>query len=184
MWSSATTIRGKKVLKSDYQKLKSLFVNILGVETLNLQLIYNELLMLEKSTPTVASVKEQLFAFKAHLHTISCYKEITPDSLRKLKVFPVMDPDTTEKIQFCDGYTEFAIADREHLGDNFRPLIKTLGLTFDEIHALKPLMNWLGLEESYLSRMVRETSQVGDGGHVLNHSLNRDIKTKAYGLCR
>lgn len=154
------------------------------METLNLGLIYNELSKLGESTPIVESVKEQLFDFKDYFHIISDEKTITPGGLKKLKIFPVRNPGTQENIQFCDGNAEFAIADRPQLEDNFRPHIKMLGFTNEEIHYLGPVIKWLGLEERYLSRLVTETSRVGDNGRVLNLSLGRNIQSRAHALCR
>ncbi|KAL7954137.1 hypothetical protein V8C34DRAFT_320194 [Trichoderma compactum] len=185
LWSSATTVRSKKVLESDYKDMKSFFVGFLGVETLNLGLIYTELSKLGESKPTVELVKEQLFAFKDHFHTIRDYKEIKPDGMRKLKIFPIRQPGVQQtNVQFCDGNAEFAIADTRPLEDNFRQKIKTLDITFDELHLLGPIIKWLGLEENYLSRLVTETSNVEDDDRVLNHSLTRTIESRAHALCR
>ncbi|UKZ78366.1 hypothetical protein TrVFT333_006103 [Trichoderma virens FT-333] len=184
LWSCATTIRSKKVLEGDYKEMRSLFVGILGVETLNLGLIYTELSKLGESTPTVELVKEQLFAFRDHLNTIRDYPDVKPDLMRKFKIFPVRQPGINQNIQFCDGNAEFAIADRRPLEDNFRQKIRTLGFTFDEIHALGPVIRWLGLEERYLSRLVTETSKVEESDRVLNYSLSRNIESRARALCR
>ncbi|EHK18343.1 uncharacterized protein TRIVIDRAFT_47475 [Trichoderma virens Gv29-8] len=184
LWSCATTIRSKKVLESDYKEMRSFFVGILGVETLNLGLIYTELSKLGESTPTVELVKEQLFAFRDHLNTIRDYPDVKPDLMRKFKIFPVRQPGINQNIQFCDGNAEFAIADRRPLEDNFRQKIRTLGFTFDEIHALGPVIRWLGLEERYLSRLVTETSKVEESDRVLNYSLSRNIESRARALCR
>lgn len=164
--------------------MKSFFVGILGVETLSLGLIYTELSKLGDSMPTVELVKEQLFAFKDHLHTIKDYKDINRDEMKKFKIFPIRQPGIQQDIQFCDANAEFAIADRRPLEDNFRRKIKTLAFTFDEIHYLSPVIKWLGLEEKYLSHLVTETSKVEDNDRVLNNSLTRNIESRARALCR
>ncbi|KAL6793013.1 hypothetical protein J3E68DRAFT_451446 [Trichoderma sp. SZMC 28012] len=184
LWSSATTVRSKKVLESDYKEMKSFFVGFLGVETLTLGLIYTELSKLGESKPTVELVKEQFFAFKDHFHMIRDYKDIKPDGMKKFKIFPIRQPGAQQNIQFCDGNTEFAIADTLPLEENFRNQIKTLGFTFDELHSLGPVIRWLGLEERYLSRLVTETSKVEDDDRVLNHSLSHNIESRARDLCR
>ncbi|QYS99675.1 hypothetical protein H0G86_006795 [Trichoderma simmonsii] len=184
LWSSATPVLSKKILESDYKGMKSFFVEVLGVDTLNLRLIYNELSKLGESKPTVELVKEQLLAFKAHLHTASNYKDVKPDGMKKFKIFPVREPGTQQYIQFCDGNTEFAVADTVPLGDNFRQKIRTLGFTFDELHSLGPVIKWLGFETRYLSRLVIETSKVEDDDRVLNQALSRKIELKAHALCR
>ncbi|KAL7908107.1 hypothetical protein GGI35DRAFT_469887 [Trichoderma velutinum] len=184
LWSSATTVRSKKVLKSDYKEMKSFFVSILGVETLSLGLIYTELSKLGDSSPTVELVKEQLFAFKDHLHTIRDYQDVNPDEMKTFKIFPIRQPGSQQNIQFCDANAEFAIADRRPLEDNFRRKIKILAFSFDEVHALGPVIKWLGLEERYLSHLVTETSRVEDDDRVLNNSLTRNIESRAHALCR
>ncbi|KAH0527319.1 hypothetical protein TsFJ059_002332 [Trichoderma semiorbis] len=184
LWSSATTVRSKKVLESDYKEMKSFFVEFLRVETLTLGLIYTELSKLGESKPTVELVKEQFFAFKDHFHMISNYKNIKPDEMKKFKIFPIRQPGAQQNIQFCDGNAEFAIADTRPLENNFRNQIKTLGFTFDELHSLGPVIRWLGLEERYLSRLVTETSKVEDDDRVLNHSLSHNIESRARALCR
>ncbi|KAM0261041.1 hypothetical protein ACHAQJ_002480 [Trichoderma viride] len=177
-------MRGKKILENDYEELKPFFVDILGVPTLNLGLIYEELLKLGKSTPAVASVKEQLFAFNDHLHSIKEYKKVTPIGLKNATIFPVRTPGNQQNILVCNGNEDFAIANRIHWDDSLRPLIKTLDFTLDEIHELEPFVKWIGFEERYLSRIVREASDVGDSQLVPSLSLSRDIKIKAHALCR
>ncbi|KAK4077822.1 uncharacterized protein Triagg1_3516 [Trichoderma aggressivum f. europaeum] len=182
LWSSATTVLSKKVLESDYKGMKSFFVEFLGVDTLNLGLIYSELSKLGESKPTVELVKEQLLAFKDHLHTARDYKDVKPEGMKKFKIFPIRNPGDQQNIQFCDGNTEFAIADTVPLGDNFRQKIRTLGFTFDELHSLRPVIKCL--ETRYLSRLVMETSKVEDDDRVLNQALSRKIELKAHALCR
>ncbi|PKK48916.1 hypothetical protein CI102_6559 [Trichoderma harzianum] len=183
LWSNST-IRSKKALESDYNELKMFFVDILGVETLNLGVIYRELSRLGESTPTVELVKEQLFAFKDHLHTIDNYKNISPDEMRKLTIFPVRYPGAQQDVRFCDGNAEFAIADRRPLEESFQQKIKMLGFAFDEVHSLGPVIRWLALEERYLSCLVTETSKVEDDDRVPDHALSHSIESRALALCR
>ncbi|KAL7941030.1 hypothetical protein V8C42DRAFT_335914 [Trichoderma barbatum] len=184
LWSSAMAIRSKKVLESDYADMRSFFVEILGVETLNIGLIYTELSKLAESTTTVELVKEQLFAFRDHFHTIGEYKNVKPDGMKKLKIFPVRQPGVQHNVQLCDGNAEFAIANTIPLEKAFQPKIKTLDFTFDEIHTLGLVFRWLGLEKRYLSHLVTETSRIEDNDRVLNLSLSSKINSRARALCR
>ncbi|KAF4973514.1 hypothetical protein FSARC_211 [Fusarium sarcochroum] len=129
LWSSETEMHGWAILESHYTDLRRFFVELLGVKTLSLELVYNELLQLGSSPDTtINQVKANIWT----LNTFITISSTLPDAakLRNSKILPVKHPQGPETI--CDSTTDFAIVDRMHLGSLFEHRVPTLGFTFDE----------------------------------------------------
>lgn len=180
LWSSATQIRGKVTLNDQYTDMKGFFVDFLGIATLTLQMVYDELK--EKGTSkraTVAQVKETLWAFNSFL---SAERELpSPEPILKGRLFPVYDKG---QVELQSAETTFAIVDRKPLEDAFRDKARLLDFTLDEVRRLKPFFQWADLEPRYLSTTVKEVSALEGGYQVPISSLERDIRRKAHALFR
>ena len=81
IWSTATDIRGKASLATQYPSLREFFVNTLGVRTLNLPMLYDALLSLSPQHTTVAETKGQLWSFNSLLGTDTLTAGQTPSRL-------------------------------------------------------------------------------------------------------
>jgi len=82
------------------------------------------------------------------------------------------------------GRVHFAVIDRKDLEEKFASSVRMLDFTMREAHDLKPLLEWAGLEDRFLSRMVKETRILGSGTKYAVSDPKYDIKNKAHGLLR
>ncbi|KAM5382550.1 hypothetical protein ACJZ2D_002554 [Fusarium nematophilum] len=181
IWSSETDLNGTVTLTEHYEDLKGFFVDFVGVKTLTMDMVYQELIRLGSSPEaTVKLVKSNLWVLNSFIST----SDRLPDTkqLLRRKVFPVRDPGGQVSLQSLA--TDFIIVDRTHLGDIFRPRVRALDFPFDEVRRLAPTLGWLGMETRYLSRMVKEHSRVDGAGRNPLSSPQRRITPKAYALYR
>ncbi|KAI5457847.1 hypothetical protein BGZ63DRAFT_416929 [Mariannaea sp. PMI_226] len=182
LWSSVTEIRGRAVLEHHYESLKSFFVDVLGVQTLSLQLVYEELKLLGGSTSaSVKQVEEKIFVFNSFLKDSDDYGKLDPKELRRKKIFPVKHPNG--EVELCTAEINFAIVDRTHLGEYFGARIKTLNFGFGQLRSLEAFLHWVGLQDRFISGMVRERSHVDESGMRLVPIKDCRIRSKAHAIC-
>jgi hypothetical protein len=104
LWSSTTDIHGKVTLNNHYNDLKDFFIDTLGVNTLTLQMVYNELL--ETSLESIINkTKSKIWSLNALLQTEG--DDFDPDLLLERSVFPIVYLDGTKRL--TSTATEFAI---------------------------------------------------------------------------
>ncbi|KAI1271736.1 hypothetical protein F5Y07DRAFT_382043 [Xylaria sp. FL0933] len=182
IWSSATSIPGKAALNTDWPSLKPLFVSFLGVSTLTLNMVYEELQRKGASENiTISEMKQELWQFNSLLVVSPERPDASP--IVNSRVFPVRLPDgSVELVSAAENC--FSIVDRKALGVKFGQLAKLLDFSFDEVHRLQPLFEWAGLDERRLSVRVTEvTAPVSNDGSLLRES-KLQLKPRAYALCR
>jgi hypothetical protein len=166
-------------LNDHYEELEALFIETLGVQTLTLRMLHNELLQ-AKPHNTVAELKIMIWSFNALLQTDKT--SLDPELLLKAKVFPVRHPNGDTALS--SARTDFAIGDREYLVARFEGKIKILDYTVEEVRHLKPFLEWTKLTTRLLSVTVQESSTVSPGVQQSIGAPKRDLKRKAYALLR
>ncbi|CAF3608899.1 unnamed protein product [Fusarium graminearum] len=173
-----TTIRGKAILDECWEAYESFFVGKLGVRFLTLQMVYDELR--QSSGNNIEETKGAILSLNGLLQTETT--RLDPEPIRQAKVFPVRYPTGT--IVLSSVSVDFAIGDREKLNTMFRDKITLLDFDMEEIRRLGPLIEWLKLQDRYLSNSVEEDSFiVGDLKNPIS-TPNRDLKRKAYHITR
>ncbi|EXJ63403.1 uncharacterized protein A1O5_11452 [Cladophialophora psammophila CBS 110553] len=180
LWASTTTIRGRTTLNDHYEDLKDFFVTVLGVSELSLDMVLDELI--EKGARQ-ASVKEVKDTLRTLALLLSSNTSVA--SSRRIlnsRVFPVRY--SNGKVALRTSTTDFGIVDRQRLGELFARKATLLDFSLDEVRQLKPFFAWSGLENRYLSNMVKEISRVDGGEPDLITDRDRDICWKAGGLFR
>lgn len=181
LWSAPTSIRGKINLSTVYGgELEDFFLNKLGVRKLDVDVVYQELLELDLKEATVDHVKDLLWTMNSQLELDT--PKGSAENLLKRPIIPVRDVGGRVSLQSCN--TEFAIVDRKTLDEIFGRRVKVLDFTTNEVCQLRPFIKWAGLEDRYLSRLVKETSVLNSGVKVPISDLTQDISKKAYGLLR
>ena len=106
----------------------------------------------------------------------------SPRKIPESRVFPVKYADG--QVALRTTKIKFGIVDRRHLGDSFAGKANLLDFSLEEVRLLKPFFAWTGLENRYLSKIVKEISQAEGGEPTLITSRNRSIGQKASGLFR
>ena len=186
LWSSSAEIQGKAVLNDHYEDLKGFFVGKLGVQTLTLQMIYDELRQAhQQHERTVYDIKNVIWSFNSFLLSQTRQQpQLDPQPVLAARVFAVKYPGGEKRLLSATD-NEFAIIDRDYMATGFEDKIKFLDYTLAEVRQLKPFLEWANLESRYLSRSVKEITSVSDGASARNISTpRRDVKRKAYALLR
>lgn len=153
LWSSTTDIKGKVTLNDDYEDLEEFFLDDLGVRTLTLQMVYDELLQTQPEAP-IDDVKTALRSLNALLKTENDRPD--PRPLAKKSIFPVRYANGQTALRTAD--TDFALNDNDSLAEKFQGQIQLLDFSREEILRLKPLLQWVGLANRYLSCVIREST--------------------------
>ncbi|KLO80350.1 Uncharacterized protein LW93_6560 [Fusarium fujikuroi] len=146
LWSSTTPIRVKVTLEATYEDLKALFVGKLGVKSLTMQMVYDELRQSPESS--IEDIKVALFSFNDFLQIEDGNWD--PEPIKKAKIFPILYPDGSTALRSMD--VDFVIADRDILRSRFSDKISLLDFDLEDVHRLRPLFTWLKIQQRYLSR--------------------------------
>ena len=157
-------------------------VDYLGVPKLSFALVYRELVKIGSSTPTIFYVKNLLWSLKALLFPGIGTRPAFADEVASCRIFPVKMPDGRK--QPLTALDDFAIIDRQHYADALKNKVKILDFTLDEVRRLRPLIEWAGLTDRYLSRSVVEQTVVDDELCVEDRHLTRDLARKAGAFVR
>lgn len=179
LWSSAATIRGKVTLDIQYEELKAFFVTKLGVKSLTLEMVYDELKQ-ESQINSVEDVTVAMLAMSSFLRHER--PRLDPSPLLKAKIFPVKYGDSEPVLRSAS--TDFAIADQAHLREHFWGRVAMLSFDLEDIHRLRPFFSWIELEDRFLSNSVKDiTSVLPNSGNPIR-AAGRDLRRKAYYILR
>lgn len=180
LWSSATEVREKVNLNNHYDDdLEDFFVTLLGVSRLTIDMVYDELHGVDRTT-TVDQVKNLLRTMSALLET-EMPKQKSKKLLKK-RILPIRYP--TGGVSLVSTEIEFAIADRRQLEQIFRDKIKMLDFTLSEVYQLKPLLDWMKLGDRFLFNLTKESSVVNPELSYPVSDPVRQIRKKAHALTR
>ncbi|KAK4641164.1 hypothetical protein QC761_609930 [Podospora bellae-mahoneyi] len=181
VWSTEAGLRGKANLREQYPDLKEFFVDLLGVDLLKINMIYELLLQLDTNSPVdYQEAKTQLLVFSSLLPMApeELLKTMKPKKLVKQNCLPVTCPDVGEKL--VGAATEFTIIDRQGPMAEFWHHVRVLDFDMEEVHDLQAFIEWAGLTGRYLSKMVREVPCLGAGPKVPIGNPLFDIRKKAH----
>ncbi|RBA17408.1 hypothetical protein FPRO05_02132 [Fusarium proliferatum] len=178
LWSSETVIRGKAILDECWEAYENFFVGKLGVKLLTLQMVYDELR--QSSGNNTEETKVAILSLNGLLQTEMTL--LDPEPIRQAKVFPVRYPTGT--VVLSSVSVDFAIGDRDKLKTMFRDKVALLDFEMEDVRRLRPLIEWLKLQDRYLSNSVEESTFIlGDSESPIS-TPNRDLKRKAYHIAR
>ncbi|KAF5570430.1 ATPase-like ATP-binding domain-containing protein [Fusarium phyllophilum] len=178
LWSSETVIRGKAILDECWEAYENFFVGKLGVKLLTLQMVYDELR--QSSGTNTEETKVAIMSLNGLLQTETT--RLDPEPIRQAKVFSVRYPTGT--VVLSSVSVDFAIGDRDKLKIMFRDKVALLDFEMDEVRRLRPLIEWLGLQDRYLSNSVEESTFICSDSERPISTPNRDLKRKAYHIAR
>lgn len=185
LWSSKTNIQGMATLVDQYEDLELLFVKYLGVKTLTMEIVHDELIRLGSSqTTTVDETVDKIMALNSYMVESDASTYPDPEQMRAAKILPIRYPDDSVKLASAVG--DFIIVDRSHLGAIFAKKIQRLDFEFNVTRRLRPFIEWLGLSGKYLSGQIREITQVDEENQqpLETKYRHREINLKAHALYR
>ncbi|KAL8345646.1 hypothetical protein RB601_005608 [Gaeumannomyces tritici] len=180
LWSSTADIQGKVTLNDHYEDLKDFFLEILGVKTLTAQMVYDDL---KQTTPeaSVERVKNTIESFSSLLRAEPSSR-LDPRELIQAAFLPVRYPGGPVVLRSAEA--NFAIVDREYLGELFRDRIKLLDYSLEDVRRLTPFFRWAGLEHCYLSRCTREITSASSESTRPIKMPSRRLRSKAHAILR
>jgi hypothetical protein len=181
LWSSPTRIRGKAILDEYYEHLRGFFVETLGVKSLTLQMIYDDLR--QEGRTDIDKLRDDLLTFSSFLQEEpEAAKKLNARPILQANIFPVRYANASPELRTAQA--DFAIGDRQYLTDHFKDQICLLDFKLKDIRPLGALIRWAGLENRYLTRLVDEKTFVSDGAEGRIGSIGRDVSHKAYHILR
>ncbi|KAJ4147327.1 hypothetical protein LMH87_001859 [Akanthomyces muscarius] len=179
LWSSSAAIRGKVTLDTQYEELEGFFVSKLGVRSLTLEMVYDELKQ-EPQTNSVEDVNVAMLALSDFLRRERT--RLDPSPLLRAKIFPVKYGNSEPVLRSASA--DFAISDRAHLREHFWGRVAMLSFDLEDIHKLRPFFAWTELEGRFLSNSVKDiTSVLPNSGKPIS-AAGRDLRRKAYFILR
>lgn len=179
LWSSSTPIRGKATLDVQYEELKRFFVTKLGVKSLTLEMVYDELLQ-KPQTNTQEDIRVAMLALSNFLREERTL--LDPKRLRDAQIFPVKYAMNEPVLRSTES--DFAIADRGHLQERFRGKVALLDFDMEDVSKMRSFFSWLGLEDRFLSNSVKEITSVQPNAGRPIRTPGRDLRRKAYYILR
>lgn len=179
LWSSTTSIRGKVTLNEDYEGLEDFFIKTLGVQTLTIQMVYDDL-MGTNSASTIDETVSKIWSLNALLP--GNRSSVDPEELRRKRIFPVVYPDGTTAL--VSTSTQFAIKDREYLALKFSGKIKILNFNQEEVRDLKVFFDWIMISHRYISASIKELTSISGDTAPYSPFPTCDFKYKAYAILR
>ncbi|KAI9641117.1 hypothetical protein NHQ30_010547 [Ciborinia camelliae] len=163
-------------IATEYKTQRIFFQKVLGIRKPDVEM---HILALQKHALEDPDKKSILGELK-NICALNPVGSVLRAKLSQCKFLPVYRP--SEGIEWMDSSDSFAIVDRKEYGDIFKNKINMLDFSLEEVHSINIILVGLGLEERYISRAVKEETKIGNG--LLNDTLTKDLRRKAYGICR
>ena len=179
LWSNPINIVERFPISEHYSSLETLFVDVLGVERLNVGMAYHKLLEIGQKHLQLDELRETLAVFNLLIQESA--KLPDPQPFLRGRLFPIKNADGSTAI--VSARTDFVIVDRQHLIAPFENRIRTLDVDVQNALKLKPLLQWAGLDARYLSVCVSESTFVSGSLRPIA-SPERDVKQKSHALLR
>jgi hypothetical protein len=188
LWSSAAEIRDHVTISDQYEDLKDFFVETLGVKTLTMRMVYDELVQTSPETP-MERVKTTITTFNSLLQsdvpddgTSQERTALDPKRVLEAPVFVVRYPNGGKAL--VRGSVEFAIADRLDLAEYFADRVTTLDYDLREVRRLMPFFEWLGVERRCMSASVKQFTSVSGGQERPITDPQCDLRFRAHAILR
>jgi hypothetical protein len=174
-------IPGKIILNNDhdFDELESFFLKTLGVQEMTIEMLYDKLKD-QKENMSVEEVRQDLIEFSARLSSEG--KLMDPGPVRMNAIFPVRFPGRDS--QLVDSSSAFVIADRSTLAANLEGKVGFLDFPLDQLRHIRNFIEWVGLEDRYLSTAVREIFSADRETARPISQPDREIKGRAHALLR
>lgn len=170
-------------LTDDYEDLEQFFVGHLGVKPVELSMAIDELKdSASRGSAGLTEIKESIWVVNSLLSSVPNLPN--PRTLSKASIFPIRRPDGN--VQAASVATEFCIIDREPLESIFKGMVKILDFTLKEVAQLHPFIEWMQLQNRYISNCVKEITSFHGEISTSTTTLNphRQIRNRAHAILR
>ena len=133
-----------------------------------------------QASTSTAQLKESIWTVNSLLTA-----ELKPPSsqdIAKHPIFPVRHPNGS--VRHVSAETEFFVVDRLQLRQAFESKAELLDFLLEDLVRLRPFLNWMDLEDRYLSNRVKEITSFHGEGASLSRNENRQVWNRAHALLR
>jgi hypothetical protein len=163
-------------IADQYQKLQHFFVDILGIETPQLEMHIDAL---KEETEAVNPTRSRVLELIGYI----CGYDPSPRELSGLeacKCFPVHVPVRGLVWMACSGV--FVVGNRRVYLELFKDQIPWLDFSLEEIHLYDRFFAALGIQNKFLSVLVRAETEASGGS--VDDRFTMDFRRKSYAICR
>ncbi|PNP81519.1 hypothetical protein FNYG_05194 [Fusarium nygamai] len=167
-------------LEHHYPDMSPLFVSFLEVPKLSPSLLYQNLQNVGNTTQPIPDLKKLLWSLLDTLAADTGSSSVDADKIRDCRVFPVKLP--SGEVQPMNALGDFCINDRPLYAAALKENANFLDFSVEEVHRLRPVIEWLGLTKRYLSNVVTEKTSVDESQGTEDKVLARDIASKSAAL--
>ena len=173
-------ITGKAILGPLYPvDLRDFFRDGLRISPAVLGTLVQGLCSLAQGQPSIADVKEMIWAISAMDPEKRDLIPLVPCNI--LPVRRVRHGSAEVSLQICGS--NFSVVDRTKLADIFREHVGFLDFSLEEVRQLDPFLQALDLSKKFLSCVCTEETACSDDG-ALDVDLAENFKNRAYDLLR
>ncbi|KAF4995739.1 hypothetical protein FGRMN_4946 [Fusarium graminum] len=125
----------------------------------------------------ISEVKTLLWSLLETLIANPGLSDVSVGKIRACRIFPVKAPDGT--VHPMPIHEDFSINDRPIYWTVLKDKISFLDFSVEEVHRLKPVIQWLRLTDRYISRRAQEESSIDENYGVKDIDIILDITSKA-----
>ncbi|KAF5687871.1 hypothetical protein FDENT_5161 [Fusarium denticulatum] len=160
--------------------MSSLFVSFLEVPKLSPALVYQNLQNVGNTTQPIPDLKKLLWSLLDTLAADKGSSRVYADKIRDCRVFPVKLPSGV--VQPMSALGDFCINDRPLYAAALKEKANFLDFSVEELHRLRPVIEWMSLTKRYLSNVVTEKTSVDESQGIEDTVLAHDIASKSAAL--
>ncbi|KAF5246024.1 hypothetical protein FANTH_7114 [Fusarium anthophilum] len=182
IWSSEGASQDEISLEPLYADLSTLFLSFLDVPKISASLVYQHILNIGNTVQPISEIKKLIWSLLDSLKTNRGPSSVYADKIRACRVFPV--EGLYGEVQSASALGSFYINDRPIYAAVMKGKANILDFSLEEVHRLRPVIEWLGLTDRYLSKSVTVTKKtsVDESQGVEDKVLTRNITEKADAL--
>lgn len=183
IWNCTIPISGLQPIGEAYPTLEAFFRNKVGVRTMSLKVLAEQLVKVTETgaTPDGVEVKALMINIGQVLTVDRPSQDVraTLQDLRQNRYLPVR---RGEGWVFSKPSGNFFIVDHERFAAAFTESVNLLDFTYPELSSLHPLFQVLGLEHRYLSQHIETETVVSEGTSDVSPDLTSHFRQRAYAL--
>ena len=183
IWNDPVNVPGRPPIQSVYPRLKAFFVDRLGVETVRVELLVDQILRFSKrDIPDIGSIKENMRVLSMMLVTEDNLVGLTSSPrwkrLQEARFFPVRNVDG--EVQLASISDEFFVMDNKRFEDAFQGRLKMLDFSVEDLMTMDTIFRALSITSRYISGQVQTETIVEQS--TPHDSLTQDLQRRSYAL--
>lgn len=179
LWNCTVAISGRVPLDKVYPKLKIFFVDKMGVMTMNINVLVQELARTAKATtgPDFEEIKRIMLAI-GQLLAADPNVKVNAEFLKTLKKTPFLPARCPDDVRLLSIDQHFFVNNHKRYGEIFRGKARIVDFGHEEMSLLHPFYELLGIQHRYLSTQVSSATTVHKSAP--NQPIRDFVRDRAY----